>query len=84
MKREVSCTVTVSHRSEDLSAHVVLDDDLPLEPGDEVTVHGPPVVAPWGEVRSERRRATVTRASWLRRLWTRTTGNLGAMALVDE
>ena len=60
---QLTCKVIVSHRFEDLSAHVELDGDIVAEPGDRVLVDGPPINPPYGEVRSERRRATLTRAS---------------------
>jgi hypothetical protein len=80
---DVDCTVRVSHRFEDLSAHVELDGNPAMHPGDEVMVHG---VAPrprYGEVLTERRRATVTRASWFKRTWVRLTGDLECLTLFD-
>ncbi len=80
---DVLCTVRVSHTFEDLSAHVELEGDLPIGPGDRVLVHGAPINPPYGEVRVERRRATVTRASWLERTWTRLTGDLQCLSLLE-
>ena len=80
---EVPCTVRISITPEDLSAHVELDGVTDLGPGDRVQVHGDPVSARFGEVRVERRRATVTRASWLGRAWVRLTGDLECMELLD-
>lgn len=80
---DVECTVRVSHRFEELSAHVELDGAVPIGPGDQVLVHGAPLHAPYGEVRIERRRATVTRATWLARAWVRLTGDLDALSLLD-
>jgi len=80
---EVDCTVRVSHRPEDLSAHVELDGDIELHPGDEVRVHGTAITPRFGEERIERRRATVTRASALRRLWTRVAGDLACLSLIE-
>jgi hypothetical protein len=80
---DVSCTVTVSHTFEDLSAHVELDDEVVVEPGDQVLVHGSPINPPYGEVRTERRRATVTRATWAERTWVRLTGNFDCLSLLD-
>ena len=80
---ELDCTVRVSHTFDDLSAHVELDGDLPIYPGDEVRVHGSPIKPPYGQVRVERRRATVTRATRLTRLWTRLTGDLDCLTLFD-
>jgi len=80
---DVGCTVSVSHRFEDLSAHVELDGDVVLQPGDEVLVHGAPIRPPYGEVRVERRRATVTRALWMSRVWTRMWGDVDCLSLLD-
>ncbi len=77
------CTVEVSHRFESLHAHVRFDNGAVVHPGDEVLVHGAPVMAPYGEVVTAERTATITRASGLERLWTRATGDLGAMELCE-
>ena len=68
---ETGCTVAVENRFEALGAHVVLDGDLALAPGDRVLVHGPPIAVPFGESLTERRRATVRRAGPLRAFWAR-------------
>lgn len=72
---ETMCTVAVEHSDESLHAHVVLDGDIAVGPGDSVEVHGAPFRLAFGETRTERRPATVTFASPLRRLWTRIAGN---------
>lgn len=77
------CTVTVSHRFEELSAHVRLNNGAVIHPGDTVLVHGQTVMAPYGEVVSEDRTATITRASALERLWTRATGDLEFIELCE-
>ncbi len=80
---DVPCTVEVSHTFESLHAHVILDGDIKIEPGDEVLVHGAPIHPPYGEVQTERRTATVTRATALERLWTKMTGNAQCLELLD-
>jgi len=80
---DVSCMVRVSNRFEDLSAHVEIEDGTVLEPGDQMIVHGTPIHPPYGEVRVERRRATVTRASWLGHAWARLTGDLDCLSLIE-
>jgi hypothetical protein len=80
---DVGCTVSVSHRFEELSAHVELDGNIPVRPGDEVLVHGTPINPPYGEVRVERRHATVTRARWMTRVWTRMLGDVDCLSLLD-
>ena len=83
-KREtVPCTVEVSHRFESLHAHVRFNDGSVVHPGDEVIVHGAPVMAAWGEVIREDRQATITRATLAERLWTRATGDLEFMELCE-
>lgn len=80
---EVACTVRVINTFDSLEAHVELDGDLKIEPGDEVKVHGDPIVVPYGETLELRRRATVRRAGPIERFWTRMTGNLEFMELCE-
>ena len=80
---EVPCTVEVSHTFDSLHAHVDLDGDVEIEPGDSVLVHGEPVKVPYGETRTLRRDATVFKAGPLQRLWTRMTGDLEFMELLE-
>lgn len=82
-RETVPCTVEVSHRFESLHAHVRFNDGSVVHPGDEVIVHGAPVMAAWGEVIREDREATITRASLAERLWTRATGDLEFMELCE-
>ncbi len=80
---DVPCTVEVSHRFESLHAHVRFNNGAVVYPGDEVLVHGKPVLAAYGELIIEDRTATITRASRVERLWTRMTGDLGFMELCE-
>jgi uncharacterized Zn finger protein len=79
----VPCTVEVSHTFESLHAHVVLPDGIDAEPGDEIIVHGSPIVVPYGETASIAREATVIRATAVERLWTRLTGDVEFMELCE-
>jgi uncharacterized Zn finger protein len=79
----VPCTVEVSHRFESLHAHVRFNNGAVVHPGDEVLVHGAPILAAYGELIIEDRQATITRASLLERLWTRATGDFGFMELCE-
>jgi len=79
----VPCTVEVSHRFESLHAHVRFNNGAVVHPGDEVQVHGQPVLAAYGELVIEDRTATITRASLVERAWTRLTGDLGLMELCE-
>ena len=80
---EVPVTIEVSHRFESLHAHVRFNNGAVVHPGDEVLVHGAPVVAAFGEVITEDRTATITRATALERWWTRLTGDLEFMELCE-
>ncbi len=82
-KETAPCEVEVSHRFESLHAHVKFLNGAVVNPGDEVLVHGAPVMAPYGEVVVEERTATITRASELERLWTKLTGQLEVMELCE-
>ncbi|MFN9808594.1 MAG: hypothetical protein ACK6CU_03065 [Deltaproteobacteria bacterium] len=79
----LGCTVTVSHRPEDLSVHVELDDGYEVGSGDRVEIDGGPLTAPFGEVVVERRTARVVRASWWRRRLVQLTGDLGCLELIE-
>lgn len=68
---ETPCTITVEQSSEHFHAHVELDGDIAMEPGDKVRVHGAPIAIPFGTREVFARRATVTRASPLARSLTR-------------
>lgn len=68
---DIGCTVEVAHSFEHLHAHVALDGDVPIGPGDKVLVHGDRIVVPFGGSLSERRTATVTRAAPWERVLTR-------------
>ena len=82
-KETAPCEVEVSHRFESLHAHVKFLNGAVVNPGDEVLVHGAPVMAPYGEVVVEERTATIARASDLERLWTKLTGELEVMELCE-
>ena len=77
------CTVSISHRFEELSAHVRFNNGTVIHPGDTVQVQGPEIMAPYGEVVEEQRIATITRASKLEQLWTRATGDFEFMELCE-
>lgn len=80
---ETDCTVEVSHTFESLHAHVELDGEPDILPGDKVRVHGRPLNPAYGEVATARRRATLVRATWPERMWIRLTGNLECLELLD-
>lgn len=82
-KETAPCTVEISHRFEELSAHVKFNNGAVIYPGDSVQVHGPEIMAPYGAVVREDRIATITRASKLEQLWTRATGDFEFMELCE-
>lgn len=82
-KETAPCTVTISHRFEELSAHVRLDNGAVINPGDTVQVQGPEIMAAFGELVEEQRTAIITRASKIEQLWTRATGDFEFMELCE-
>ncbi|MFK7877457.1 MAG: hypothetical protein AB8B71_17065 [Paracoccaceae bacterium] len=77
------CTVEISHCFESLHAHVRFNDGTVVNPGDEVKVEGPEIMAPFGEVVREDREAIIYRASKLEQVWTRLTGDFEVMELCE-
>ena len=71
MKRsfDIGCTIEVEHGFDNLHAHVELDGDIAILPGDRVKVHGAAIRLPYGQRIVERRTATVTRAGPIERAW---------------
>jgi hypothetical protein len=80
---QVPCVVRVTLTPEEVSAHVELAGGVDVGPGDRVHVHGAPIHPRFGQSLVEHRVATVTRASAVRRWWTRVTGDLACMELLD-
>ena len=64
---DVGCTIEIEQTAESLHAHVSLDGDIEIHPGDEVTIHGAPVKVRFGDRINLRRTATVVRAGVLKR-----------------
>ncbi|MDP3897677.1 MAG: hypothetical protein Q8Q62_13480 [Mesorhizobium sp.] len=79
----VPCTIEIEHSWESLHAHVELEGDVTVEAGDEVHVQGGEIVVPYGERRTLRRMATVTKASAPERLWVKLTGDFEFMELLE-
>ena len=80
---EVMCTVRVNNTFESLAAHVEIDGDVKINPGDEVLVHGKEIRVPYGETRTERRQATIRRAGFIEQQWIKWTGDLEFMELLE-
>jgi hypothetical protein len=79
----VLCTIDIENTFESLRAHVDLDGDVPINPGDEILVHGEPVRVPYGEKLTLRSTATLTRATALERLWTKLLARLELTELYE-
>ena len=80
---EVPCTVEIEQTSETLHAHVTLDGDVEIAPGDAVQVHDAPTGVPFGERLVVRRTATVVRGNPLDRLRARIEGYLELTELYE-
>ena len=80
---DVPCTVEIEQTSETLHAHVMLDGDIDIRPGDEVKVHDAPTDIKFGERIVVRRTATVVRGSALDRIWARIEGYLELTELYE-
>ena len=68
---ETDCHIEIEQSEEHFHAHVELDGDYAIRPGDQVLVHGEPIQIRFGERAEYQRRATITPATALERLWTR-------------
>lgn len=80
---EFPCTIEIENTPELLHAHVELDSAFVVEPGDEVQVIDAPDRPAYGDKILVRRRAVVTRAGVLERIWTRLASNLELTELYD-
>lgn len=78
----VPCTIDLEATHDHFHAHVELQG-VAVDPGDEVLVHDAPSRIPFGTVRTIASRATVQRASWLRRQVVRLTGGTELDELYD-
>jgi len=80
---EAPCTVEIGHTAESLFAHVVIDGDFEIRPGDRVLVQNAPKETPFGYRITLARRATIIRAGLIERLWTQFCGNFELTELYD-
>jgi hypothetical protein len=80
---DTQCTIEIEHSEQYLHAHVELDDEADLRPGDRVHVHGAPIRVSFGERLTLRRPATVERATWLERQLTRLTARFELSELYE-
>jgi hypothetical protein len=77
------CTIDIEHTESSLHAHVELDGDVALMPGDRVRVHGAPIRIVFGQRMVLRRDVTVERAGWLEREWTKFAAGFGLSELYE-
>jgi hypothetical protein len=80
---DVGCTIEIEQTGESLHAHVSLDNDVKIHPGDEVTIHGAPVTVAFGECLNLRRTATVVRAGAMKRTMAHIAGYLELTELYE-
>jgi hypothetical protein len=80
---DAPCRVEIGHTAESLFAHVEIDGDFEIRPGDRVLVQNAPTETPFGYRITVARRATIIRAGLLERLWTRLCGQFELNELYD-
>jgi hypothetical protein len=80
---DTPCRIEVEQSADHFHAHVELDGDLEIEPGDQVRVHGDPIHVAFGESLIFHRNATIRRAGLLRRAWTRFAGHFEMAELYE-
>ena len=77
---DIGCSIEIERTGESLHAHVTLDRDVGIRPGDEVLIQGEPITVKFGEQLNLRRTATVVRAG----LWKRTLMQLSGYLELTE
>ncbi len=80
---DVGCSIEIEQTAESLHAHVVLDDNVEIGPGDAVKIHGAPIRVNFGECLNLRRTATVMRAGPVKRALTHLAGYLELTELYE-
>jgi hypothetical protein len=80
---DTSCRIEVQQNADHFHAHVDLDGDLEIHPGDRVHVHGAPIVVAFGENVILHRNATIHRAGILRQAWTKFAGQFELTELYE-
>lgn len=80
---EVGCQIEIDHSADNLGAHLTLDGDPEIGPGDRVRVVGDPIEVKFGDHFTVRRRAIIERATPLGRIWTKFTGHFEMAELYD-
>lgn len=80
---DVGCLIEINHSPESFGAHVHLDGDPEIAPGDRVCVYGEPIDVVPGLDMQVRRRARIERATALGRAWTRMRGQFEIAELFE-
>jgi hypothetical protein len=80
---DTPCRIEVEQSAERFHAHVDLDGDIEIQPGDRVRVHGAPIMVAFGESVTFHRNATIRRAGLLRRAWTKFAGHFEMAELYE-
>ncbi len=80
---DTACRIEIEQSSDHFHAHVELADNIEIQPGDRVRVHGDPIQISFGERVVFDRTATVQRAGLLRRAWTRFAGHFEMAELYE-
>lgn len=68
---DMPCRIAIEQSPDHFHAHVELEGDIAIHPGDRLQVHGAPIQITFGERVDVTRMATVTRAGPLKRVATR-------------
>jgi hypothetical protein len=79
---EVPCLLDIEKTPESFHAHAV-PEGIELRPGDRVLVHDAPSHVDFGECYTKPLRATVMRAGWFDRVWTRITAPFEMLELYE-
>ena len=80
---DIPCRIEIEQSEEHFHAHVELEGDVPIYPGDKVRVHGEPIRVAFGQSAVFERTATVVRAGPLLRGWMRLVAYLGLTELYE-
>ncbi|WOE74542.1 hypothetical protein [Alterisphingorhabdus coralli] len=80
---DTGCQIEIEQSPDHFHAHVRLDGDIPIYPGDKVLVHGEPIMVSFGEKVAYDRTATVERAGPLKQLWTKIAGHFEMAELYE-
>jgi hypothetical protein len=80
---DVGCRIEINHTPENFGAHVHLDGEPEIAPGDRVCVYGDPIEVVPGQDMDVRRRARIERATMFGRAWTRFRGQFEITELYE-